>query len=62
MQGRGAKHQQLVSFAEFLLAKNRWVKVFRHGLMSLLWLRQQNPFNDGHSKCNENYIPPRCYK
>ena len=28
MQGRKAKHQQLASFAEFSLVKNRWEKVF----------------------------------
>ena len=58
MQGREAKHQQLASFAEFSLIKNRWEKVFRHEHMSLIWLRQQNPFSDGYSKCKDKCIPP----
>lgn len=61
MQGREAKHQQLASFAEFSLVKNRWDKVFRHEHMSLFWLREQNPLNDNYSKCKDNYIPQRCY-
>ena len=61
MQGREAKHQQLASFVEFSLPKNRWEKVFRHEHMALIWLRQQNPFSDGYSKCKDKYIPPRCY-
>ena len=61
MQGREAKYQQLASFAEFSLVKNRWEKVFRHEHMSLFWLRKQNPLNDGYSKCKDNYIPKRCY-
>ena len=36
MQGRESKHQQIASFAEFSLVKNRWEKVFRHEYMSLI--------------------------
>lgn len=61
MQGREAKHQQLASFAEFSLVKNRWEKVLRHEHMSLIWLRQQNPLSDAYSKCKDKSIPPRCY-
>lgn len=60
MQGREAKHQQLASFAKFSLVKNRWEKVFRHEHMLLLWLRQQNPYNDFYQKSKEKYIPDRC--
>ena len=60
MQGREAKHQQLASYAEFSLVKNRWEKVFRHEHMSLIWLRKQNPFNDIYHKCKDKYIPERC--
>lgn len=60
MQGREAKHQQLASFAEFSLVKDRWEKVFRHEHMSLIWLREQNPLNDNYSKCKDKYNPERC--
>lgn len=35
--------------------------MFRHGHMSLIWLRQQNPLSDAYSKCKDKFIPPRCY-
>ena len=52
---------QLDSFAEFSRVKNRWEKVFRHEHMLLIWLKQQNPFTDGYSKCKDKYIPPRSH-
>jgi len=62
MQGRESKHQQLASYAEFSLVKNRWEKVFRHEHMSLIWLRKQTPFADNYHKCKKKYIPEHCYK
>ena len=60
MQGRESKHQQIASFAEFSLVKNRWEKVFRHEYMSLIWLRKQNPHLDSYRKCKDKYCPQRC--
>ena len=61
MQGRESKHQQVASFAEFSLVKNRWEKVFRHEYMSLIWLRKQNPCLDSYKKCKDKYTPERCF-
>ena len=57
MQGRESKHQQIASFAEFALVKNRWEKVFRHEYMSLIWLRKQTPHLDSYRKCKDKYSP-----
>ena len=61
MQERESKHQQIASFAEFALVKNRWEKVFRHEYMSLIWLRKQTPHLDSYRKCKDKYSPDRCF-
>ena len=35
-------------------------KGFRHEFMSLIWVRQQDPFQDTYKKCTDEYIPQRC--
>ena len=60
MQGREAKHQRLANYANFALAKDRWEKVFMHEHMSLIWLRQQNPYLIKYNKSKATFIPSRC--
>lgn len=60
MKGREAKHQRLANYANFALPKERWEKVFMHEHMSLIWLRQQNPYLIRYHKSKETYIPNWC--
>lgn len=61
MQGREAKHQKLANFAGFSLPKDRWQKDFFHQHMSLIWLRQQNPYLVKYSKSKVQHAPKTCY-
>lgn len=61
MQGREAKHQKLATYSKFSLPKERWEKVFLHEHMSLIWLRQRNPYLVKYCKSKVTYIPSRCY-
>ena len=54
------RHQQLASYASCSLVKHRWEKVFRHEHVSLIWLRQQSPFQDTYKKCKDTYFPQQC--
>ena len=60
MQGREAKHQKLAELSKNTTYKKRWQQIFRHEYMSLIWLREQNPYNDSYCKTNFKYIPARC--
>ena len=50
MQGREAKHQRLAAYSKNTTVKNKWQQIFRHEYMTLIWLREQNPFQDNYSK------------
>jgi hypothetical protein len=54
MQGLEAKHQRLGAYSKNTTVKNRWQQVFRHKYMTLIWLREQNPFRDDYSY---KYVP-----
>ena len=60
MQGREAKHQRLGAYCKNTTVKNRWHQVFRHEYMTLIWLREQNPFRDDYCKSRYKYMPVRC--
>ena len=45
MQGREAKHQRLEAYSKNTTVKNRWQQVFRNEYMTLIWLKEQNPFS-----------------
>jgi hypothetical protein len=55
MQGREGKHQRLGAYSKNTTVKNRWQQVFRHEYMTLIWLREQNPFRDDYSKSSYKY-------
>ncbi len=57
MQGRGAKHQWL---GEYTTHQNKWQQIFRHEYVTLVWLREQNPYIDTYSKTKFKYVPLRC--
>ena len=60
MQGREAKHQRLAAYSKNTTVKNKWQQIFRHKYMTLIWLREQNPFQDNYSKTQFKYVPLRC--
>ena len=60
MQGREAKHQQLGAYSKNTIMKNKWQQIFRHEYMTLVWLREQNPFYDSYCKTPFQYVPSRC--
>lgn len=60
MQGREAKHQRLAEYAKNTTFKDRWCQIFRHEYMTLIWLREQNPYRDDYCKTKFKYVPTRC--
>ena len=60
MQGREAKHQRLGGYAKNTTHQNKWQQIFRHEYISLVWLREQNPYTDTYSKTKFKYVPVRC--
>jgi hypothetical protein len=60
MQGREAKHQRLAAYSKNTTVKNMWKQVFRHEYMTLIWLKEQNPFKDDYCKSSYKYVPVQC--
>ena len=60
MQGREAKHQRLAAYSKNTTMKNKWLQIFRHEYMTLIWLGEQNPFYDSYCKTLFQYVPSRC--
>ena len=56
MQGREAKHQKLAELSKNTTYKKRWQQIFRHEYMSLIWLREQNLYNDSYCKTNFKFV------
>lgn len=61
MEGREAKHIFLKKLSENTTYQNRWMEIFRHEFVMLIWLPQQG-FQQPGTKCkNEAYIPERVF-
>ena len=60
MQGRKAKHQRLGEHAKNTTHKKKWQQIFRHEYVTLVWLREQNPYHDTCCKTKFKYVPSRC--
>ena len=61
MEGREAKHIFLKKLSENTTYQNRWVEIFRHEYVMLIWLPQQG-FQQPEAACkNVAYIPERVF-
>ena len=61
MEGREAKHIALAKFTRNTQFSNRWLQVFRHEYVSLVWLRENGCDEIVHNETSGVYIPKRCY-
>lgn len=61
MEGREAKHVSLAKFARNTHHSTRWLQVFRHEYISLLWLRENGCDSAKYTTTRNKYIPARCY-
>ena len=61
MEGREAKHIALAKFTRNTQFSNRWLQVFRHEYVSLVWLRENGCDENVHKETSGVYIPKRCY-
>ncbi|KAK2562638.1 hypothetical protein P5673_014329 [Acropora cervicornis] len=61
MEGREAKHIALAKFTRNTQFSNRWLQVFRHEYVSLVWLRENGCDEIVHKETSGVYIPKRCY-
>ncbi|KAK2547134.1 hypothetical protein P5673_033100 [Acropora cervicornis] len=61
MEGREAKHIALAKFTRNTQFSNRWLQVFRHEHVSLVWLRENGCDEIVHKETSGVYIPKRCY-
>ena len=57
MQGREAKHIQIAKFASHAHADQRWEKVFQHEYISLIWLRNSDPFSAHYNHSDSSFLP-----
>ena len=61
MEGREAKHIFLKKLGENTTYQNRWVEIFRHEYVMLIWLPQLG-FQQPEAACkNVAYIPERVF-
>ena len=61
MEEREAKHIALAKFTRNTQFSNRWLQVFRHEYVSLVWLRENGCDEIVHKETSGVYIPKRCY-
>lgn len=61
MEGRESKHVSLARFARNTHHSTRWVQVFRHEYISLIWLRENGCDLVKHTLTKNKYIPARCF-
>ena len=61
MEGREAKHIFLKKLSENTRYQNRWMEIFRHEYIMLIWLPQQGSQQPGTKGKNEAYIPSRVF-
>ena len=56
MQGREAKHIKIAMFASHSTVAKEWEKVFKHEFLSLVWLREKDPFSDIYSHSDASFF------
>lgn len=61
MEGREAKHIALAKFTRNTQFTNRWLQVFRHEYVSLIWLRENGCDERVYKETPGLYIPKRCH-
>ncbi len=61
MEGREAKHVSLARFARNTHRSTRWLQVFKHEYISLLWLRENGCDSAKYKLTKNKYIPARCF-
>ena len=61
MEGREAKHIFLKKLSENTTQQNRWIEIFRHEFIMLIWLPQQGYQQPGTKCKNEAYILQRVF-
>ena len=57
MQGQEAKHMQIAKFASHAHADQRREKVFQHEYISLIWLRNTDPFSAHYNHSDSSFLP-----
>ena len=58
MQGREARHVKLAKYIKNTCNVSlRWQIVFRHEYVTLIWLREMDPFSISYKQGQESYIP-----
>jgi len=61
MKGRKAKHIFLKKLSENTPYQNRWVEIFRHEYLMLIWLTRQRFQQLEAARKNVAYIPERVF-
>ena len=61
MEGRESKHIALHKLSENTTYQQRWLEIFRHEFIMLVWLPEQGYESTSHSASKNVYIPSRVF-
>ena len=59
MEGREAKHMAIRRYGQNTNYHARWMQIFQHEFVHLIWLRERDYGGEGISTCKQTYIPLR---
>jgi hypothetical protein len=62
MEGREAKHQAISRYAKNSNYNTRWLQIFRHEFVSLIWLREKGYNLSYTNRRKHTYIPKRIHE
>jgi hypothetical protein len=62
MEGREAKHIFLKKLSQNTTYQRRWLGIFKHEYIMLVWLPEHGYELPGNKSDNEVYIPPRIFE
>lgn len=59
MEGCEAKHMAITRYSQNTNHHSRWMQIFQHEFVHLIWLRERGYGGDDISRSKQTYVPPR---